>query len=277
MTDGAFDSHNIPLWDSNCGQYRCYSRYFMEGEVRGVQSASSADFLHWQGQTPNRYGAGDPIENFYTNATLLCPGAEHIYLSFPMRFLPDRQKWPEHSERGLSDAVFMTSRDGVHWDRTFKEAWIRPGGDPRNWTDRNMMVASGCVEGGRELSFYVAENYRWDSLQLRRYTVRKHGFASLHAGYEEGEALTRPIRFTGSRLLLNYATSAAGSIRVEVTDADGEPIPGFTFAEMEPLFGDELEGEARWTSGADLSRIAGQPIRLRLRLQDADVYALRFA
>jgi hypothetical protein len=39
--------------------------------------------------------------------------------------------------------------------------------------------------------------------------------------------------------------------------------------------GDEIEGQLEW-SGGDLSPLAGQPVRLHLELQEADVFALQF-
>ena len=78
-----------------------------------------------------------------------------MYFSFPMRFVPNGKKMAWHRETGVSDAVFMTSRDGITLDRTFMEGWVRPGLEERNWTDRNMMPAYGCVENETEFSFYV--------------------------------------------------------------------------------------------------------------------------
>jgi hypothetical protein len=275
MTNGAFDSQNIAFWDANRSMYRCYNRYFTPDKIRGVQSALSANFVNWEPQQLNRYAEGVPFEHFYTNATILCPQAEHIYVSFPMRFIESRKKVAEHPYNRLSDAVFMTSRDGVNWDRTFLEGWIRPGLDRRNWTDRNMATAYGCVESDTEFSFYLTENYRWQTAHLHRYAVRKHGFASVHAGYEEGEFTTRPVRFTGSRLFLNYSTSVAGSIQAEVLDEQGRTIENLSFADMEPLYGDELQGEVTWKSGAGLEALDGKTVRFRFRLKDADLFAMQ--
>jgi hypothetical protein len=36
-----------------------------------------------------------------------------------------------------------------------------------------------------------------------------------------GEFTTKPLRFEGSELELNFATSAAGSVRVEIQDEHG--------------------------------------------------------
>ena len=43
------------------------------------------------------------------------------------------------------------------------------------------------------------------------------------------------------------------------------------------LFGDKIDGVVRWDSGTKLSDLAGQAVRLRFVMRDADVYSLRFA
>jgi hypothetical protein len=102
--------------------------------------------------------------------------------------------------------------------------------------------------------------------------VRRHGFASVHAGRAGGEFTTRPLTWGGHRLVLNYATSAAGSVRVEVQDENRKALPGYALADMKPLFGDELEAAVTWKSG-DFSGLTGKPARLRFVLNDADVFA----
>lgn len=276
LTKGAFDSLNLAFWDAPRGRYACYSRIFTDG-VRAIQSAYSSDFLDWSEGVANRYAAAAPREHFYTNATRPCPGAEHLLLSFPKRFQPDRKKIASHPETGVSDAVFMSSRDGVNWDRTFLEAWVRPGRDEKNWTERNNMPAWGIAEASPgEWSLYISEHYRWPDNRLRRLTLPRHRLASVHAGATPGEFTTRPLTFQGSRLVLNYATSAAGSLQVELQDESGRPLPGFALADMPPLFGDALDAVVAWKTGADVASLAGKPVRLRVVLQDADLFALKF-
>ena len=277
MTTGAFDSQNLAFWDVTRGRYACYSRFFGRS-IRAIQSSSSDDFLSWSAPVANQYAEDAPLEHFYTSATLPCPTAPHLFLAFPKRFLPDRRKMAGHKVPGVSDAVFMSSRDGVRWDRPFLEAWVRPGPDPANWTDRNTMPAYGIIQTAPdEWSMYVSEHFRYADNRLRRITVRKQGFASLHAGAKGGECVTRPLRFEGKRLHLNYATSAAGSIQIEVQDEAGQALAGFSQADMPPLFGDELDAVAMWKAGADLSALTGKTVRLRLHMKDADLFALRFA
>ena len=88
---------------------------------------------------------------------------------------------------------------------------------------------------------------------------------------------TRPLKFTGESLRLNFSTSAVGSIRVEIQNIDGRPIDGFTLDACSEIYGDQLDAPVAWRSGTDVSALAGKPIRLRLVLRDVDLYAFRFS
>ena len=88
--------------------------------------------------------------------------------------------------------------------------------------------------------------------------------------------LTRPITFTGSRLLLNFATSAAGDVRVEIQDGEGHPLPGYSLENAGELIGNEIERAYSWKASDDVSALAGKPVRLRFLLRDADLYSFRF-
>jgi hypothetical protein len=289
--EGTFDTVNTAFWDARSGCYRSYTRYFeglaeddQEADLlgprptarRAIQSSTSTDFVHWAPVVPHRYDDGLQMQ-LYTNATLPCPGAEHIYLSFPNRYVQERKKHADHPYPGVNDALFMVSRDAVHWVR-YPEAWVRPGLDPRNWTERNNYPTWGMVRSSpKEWSMYISEHYRQQDApaRLRRLAIRPHGFASLHADYAPGECLTRPLRCAAGELRLNYSTSAAGSLRVEVQSPDGRAIEGFALQDMEPLYGDALDEPVTWRGGRKLSSLAGEPLRLRFVLQDADLYALR--
>ena len=99
---------------------------------------------------------------------------------------------------------------------------------------------------------------------------------SVQAPLAGGEMTTRLIRFNGSRLILNYSTSAAGSIRVEIRDEAGKPIPGYALDDCRELFGDSVEQVVGWTRTRDLSALSGRAVRLRIVLKDADLYSIRF-
>jgi hypothetical protein len=281
MREGWFDTHNTVLWDPQAALYRCFSRCWNssreEKKFRGIETSTSTDFVNWSERQPISFHDLEPLQHYYTNSIILCPEAEHMYLAFPMRLVPQRKKVDEHPYNGISDTVMLTSRDGTGWDRTHLEAWCRAGMDRRNWTDRTGVLARGCAQlGDEEFSFYIQEHYRHDSHRLRRLSVRKHGFGSVHAGYESGEFVTRPILFSGQTLVVNYSTSAIGSLRVELQDEHGRTLEGFAFEDMDPLYGDEVCGLVQWKDGADPGRLNGQPIRMRFQLRDADLYSLQW-
>lgn len=88
--------------------------------------------------------------------------------------------------------------------------------------------------------------------------------------------LTKPLVFSGDRLVINYATSAAGSLRVEVQDMEGQPFPGFSLSDCREIIGDEIERPVTWKGRQDLRQLSGKPVRLRFVMKDADLYSLRF-
>jgi hypothetical protein len=289
VMQGTFDTVNTAFWDARNGCYRCYTRYFENlvpgadllgprpTAVRAIQSSTSEDFVRWTPVVPNQYEDGYDAMQLYTNSVLPCPGAEHLYLAFPNRYVQERTADPGHPHPGVNDALFMSSRDGVHWTRHL-EAWVRPGLDPLNWTERNNYPTWGLVEtSATEWSLYISEHYRHPGTPVRhrRLAVRPYGFVSLHAEYRGGECLTRPLVFGGRSLHLNYSTSAAGSIRVEIQAPGGTPVPGFGLEDMEPMYGDALDQAVQWHGGGDLSSLAGRPARLRFALSDADLFAFR--
>lgn len=285
ITDGWFDSHNISFWDEQRQLYVAIYRDFYHG-IRSIKFSSSKDFINWEPGVWADFGDA-PLEHLYTNATIPYERSPHIYLAFPKRLVPWRN--PQHlsttseTERpGISEALFMSSRDGIHWNK-YTEAFIRPGRERRNWIHRSNFVARGILPlAPDELSLYVVRHYTYPSAHLERMVVRTDGFVSLHAGYPGGEMVTKPFTFTGDNLYLNYATSAAGQIQVEVQDENGIPIPGYSLLEAKPLWGDEIEGVVRWehasTKGGEnqLNRLQGRVVRLRFVMKDADLFSIQF-
>ena len=145
-----------------------------------------------------------------------------------MRFVPERKKISEQKDPGVSDAVFMSSRDGQNWDRSHLEAWlrlVRMSGIGR--------IAATCLPGvscrpARTSSRCTsASTIGWPDNRLRRVTVRRHGFASVHAAYKGGEFTTRALNFAGDKLIVNYATSAAGIMQLKFRTKAVRAIPGF--------------------------------------------------
>ena len=129
-----------------------------------------------------------------------------------------------------------------------------------------------------ELSFYSTESYmKHEETVFRRFSLRMDGFVSVNAPLKGGMVVTPPVTFEGGRLLLNIETSAAGSARVQLETPEGDAIAGYALADCHEIFGDRIEYPVAWNGHDDCSGLAGRPVRLRIALHDADLYAFRFA
>jgi len=303
LTRGRFDTQNNAFWDPLRKHYWCYIRDYHFDDIRDIRVATSNDFLTWT--EPQKLHFPDaPDEQLYTNQVRPYYRAPHLFLGFPTRYI--KRPWtpssikalpdPEHRQRrmtfktnpigrygtALTDGLFMTSRDGRTFHR-WDEAFLRPGPERRdNWVYGDCYQSLGLLEtpatdptAPPELSFYVGENHWKGPVRLRRYTVRIDGFVSLHAR-SRGECVTKPLVFHGKELTLNFSTSAAGYLRVELQDAGGQPLPEFTLADSDELFGDSLERVVTWKGKSNVAALAGQPVRVRFVMRDADLYSFRF-
>jgi hypothetical protein len=318
QTKGAFDSQNLVFWDPVARIYRGYHRGFKDG-VRDIMTASSPDILSFPEPQWLEY-PGALKEHLYTNQVQPYYRAPHILMGFPTRYtdrgwsepmmqLPElderlaRAKFSRRYGTALTEGLFMTSRNGLVFNR-WKEAFLRPAQREKpTWVYGDNYIFLGMVETSshlgnspNDISMYASEGYwRGDSVSFRRYTLRIDGFVSLHAPFDGGELVTKPLIFDGGNLVINASTSAAGSIQVEVQDAKGNPVEGYSLADCPEIFCDDVRHVVRWKKAAparggsasggeggaprasgDVRPLAGKAIRLRFALKDADLYSFQF-
>jgi len=289
FTEGVFDSQNVSFWSQSENCYVCYFRTWTKVGYSGFRTVSrttSKDFINWSDPVEMDFG-NTAAEHLYTNQTAPYFRGPHIYVAIAARFMPERQVLTEDQARRLnvnpkyfndcSDAVLMTSRGGNKYSRTFMEGFIRPGIGLQNWVSRSNYPALNVVQTGpAEMSVYLNQDYAQPTSHLHRYTLRIDGFISLNASYDGGEMSTKPLRFTGDTLFLNFSTSAAGFIKVEILDIEGKSIKGFELENAKELIGNEIEKAVSWQGNPDLTKLMDKPVRLRFVMKDADLYSLRF-
>ncbi len=289
LTKGMFDSQNVVFWSEYEQRYICYFRTWTGQGYTGYRTISrstSTDFLVWSDPVEMTYG-DTPREHLYTNGTGPYFRSPQIYLGLAKRFFPDRSALPAEAAKRLvenpgyrassSDAVLLSTRGGNRYDRTFMEAFIPPGPDPRDWVARDNTPALGIVSGNvREVFLYRMSHYAQPTSHVMRYSLRLDGFVSVRAPYEGGEMITKPFTFEGKQLEINFSSSAAGGVRVEIQDSSGHPLPGFGLDDCLEMIGDDIERCAVWKTGPDVSVAAGTVVRLRFVMADADLYSFRF-
>ncbi len=187
-----------------------------------------------------------------------------------------------------NDLCVGFSRDGFHWSRPSREAFIGVSEQQGDWNWANVQSAGGvCLVVGDRLHSYVSgrAGIAGTSLPGRcstgLATLRRDGFASVTdvwpagrtrpVGRHASSLITRPVRFSGGHAFVN--ADIAGSLRVELLDRAGRTIPGFTADRCEAITGDHTRQAVRWTGAPALATLAGTDVRFKFVLERARLFA----
>ncbi len=284
----SFDGGNNLFWSEAEQKYLLYYRILENDNGfyrRSVARMTSEDFYTWSEPVVMKYS--DTPEQFYTNNTEPYFRAPHIYIAPAARFMERRRVVTDQqiAEIGLmagykgdntyfndcSDAVLLTSRAGSDvYDRTFMETFIRPGIGYGNWVSRTNYPLTGIFPlDESRMMMYVSRHYMQNSWHVERLLLRTDGFASLSAPWKGGELTTKQFIFEGGELELNYRTSAAGFVRVEI-------ICGDDVYKSEEIIGDEIKRAVKWQDDMSIANVSGKPVYMRFVMKDADVFSYKF-
>ena len=242
--------------------------------MRDVLTCTSSDFLNWTKPVWLQYPSA-PREQLHLNQIRPYYRAPHLFVGFPGRFMAGREiekglpatTHPAYKYVSTSGMMFMASRNGLHF-KHWGEAFIRPGPRKERWiygatfpTYGLLVTKSDTAGMPDEISLYIQDGGGWTqsgkASRFRRYTLRIDGFVSVEATLSGGELVTKSLVFQGNELVMNFSTSAAGSVRVEIQTADGKPVEGFALADCPEIFGDQIDQVVTFRGGSDVSRLAG--------------------
>ena len=189
---------------------------------------------------------------------------------------------PSRPRDKINDLCVGFSRDGFHWDRRCREPILNVSDDLRKWNAANVQSVGGCLlVVGDELRFYASGRSlgtptKRGDCNTGLATMRRDGFASMDAAKETCSLTTRPVQFDGKYLFVNL-DAPQGKLQVEILDANGKVITPFTRENCQVLTGDNTQMAVTWKSKgkteANLSRLAGKPVRFRFLLNDGSLYA----
>lgn len=99
---------------------------------------------------------------------------------------------------------------------------------------------------------------------------------ALSADTQGHDTVTKPFIFDGSRLEINVSTSARGFMKVELQEITGQKIEGFDLDACDEIFGDRIDYRVSWNGSHNVAALAGKPIRMRLLMQDTDLFSFQF-
>ena len=196
----------------------------------------------------------------------------------------------EHISREKPNDISVGySRDGYHWTRPTREAFIGVSERAGDWNWANVQSAGGCcLTVGDRLYFYVSGRQgepgtnRPGICSTGLATLRRDGFASLSDDVKTPQPVrvrqsppasvtTRPLRFSGGHLFVNAEVN--GGIRVEVLDREGRALAPYSAANAASITGNGTRVPVAWGSGASLKELAGEVVRFRFTLNRARLYA----
>lgn len=172
------------------------------------------------------------------------------------------------------------SRDGFHWARPSRAPVMSVAADAEAWNAGNVQSVGGgglivgdrlfLCHSGRTKKTIGGKETEIESTGVA--FLRRDGFASMEANEKEGALTTRLVKFSGKHLFVNLA-APQGELRAEVLDQNGKVIAPFTKENCIAASADKTLQQMSWKDGADLSKLAGQPVRFRFHLKNGALYA----
>lgn len=169
------------------------------------------------------------------------------------------------------------SRDGFHFYRPSFQPFMAVNETEGAWNWGNMQSINGVpLVVGDSLYFYSSGRQRnkimWDSYTSTGLaTLRRDGFVSMH-GDKDGYLLTEKIQFDGTYLFVN--ADVKGTLAVEILDADGKTLEGFTKKDCVTVKKtDQTKLLITWKKQQDVASLTGKVVRLKFYLNHADIYA----
>jgi hypothetical protein len=241
----------------------------------------------------------DPHSDMYYNASNIYPWAQDVYLMNPAHFRhfsPQRNPFirprqaGQWEDFGMLEVQIAFSRDGIHWQRPSREAYF-PTGLADEWDRWYAVMGPGMIRRGNSLyQYYNSSGRLHDSVILRPeyddsakqlggvgvVRQRLDGFVSADVDHHGGWLTTPLLTFSGRRLRLNIDTGSVGTAFVEIQDAEGQPIPGFSLADCEEIGGNFIDQQVYWKADSDVSALIGRPVRLHFKLKRTRLYAFQF-
>jgi hypothetical protein len=197
---------------------------------------------------------------------------------------------PVGESQGLPKLTELTlgySRDGFHWHRPDRRAFIGANRVPGSWEYGYVESSGGvCLIVGDELWFYYSA-YAGDPRRITKEwctngmyangavglaKLRRDGFASMQARIAGAYLLTRPLIFAGDRLFVN-ANTAGAELRVEAIDDSGEPFAPYTLENCVPFIGNSTCAGIHWQNSNDLAALRNHPVRFRFSMDRGELYA----
>ncbi|WP_208300404.1 exo-alpha-sialidase [Prosthecobacter fusiformis] len=257
------------------------NRWYSENEdfIKGADWSKSVFWCNADKLDEPDAAIGDPAQLYSLNAVAyesLMLGQFYIHLG------PDNKVCNEGKFPKITEIKLGFSRDGFHWDRPDRRAFIAATRKEGDWDRAYIHGTTGvCIVKEDEIWFPytgysgIAPNgaggmYTGASVGMA--VLRRDGFASMDAGDQAGSLTTEPVAFTSRQLFVNVA-APKGELRVEVLDEDGQVVAPYTLANCKPITGDSTQQLVEWKDAPTLDGVRGKPVKFRFHLTQGSLYS----
>ena len=276
----ALDAQHVPVWDADRRLWLLYARpqalaaneyrYRQENIRTRVSVTVSRDMKHWTPArhilVPDELDRGKTPDNpgwFFDRMSAVKRGNQ--YLGF-VAIQPRRGK-----DKGWIELT--SSSDGFHWFRSpLREPFIPPGRDGEWDAGHTWMLTSVVPRGYHLYLYYVGSSQTWrtrfpaTTRAIGLACIRRVRFVGQYGSTRGGWLLSREVKVTGNRLLVNISPEHQawnpekvryGHVKVELLDREGgiygeQHLPGFGQDDCDQMHGDEYEQVVTWNGNANI-------------------------
>lgn len=201
---------------------------------------------------------------------------------------PSNKVIADSSTPKVTDIKIAFSRDGFHWDRPNREAFIPSSRRDGSWDRGYVQTVGGiCNIVGDELWFYytglkgrglgMSTNVDYKGEYAAGSTgiaiLRRDGFASMVADRAGGVLTSRLVKFKGRFLFVNLNTPYDGYLKAEILDRSGDVISPFTKENCIAVSANSTIERVSWKGVDNISALIGREIRFRFYLMRGELYS----
>jgi hypothetical protein len=279
------------FYDAKRGVFANYAKMWIDGPEGGIAwkhamgRSESKDFIHWS--TPELVLTPDdndpPHLEFHTTPVFL-----YADCYFSLNQVLDRS-----TLGGVIDIELMLSRDGLKWERPFRNTPFMARKDGKRFESGSIFTNSTPIILEDEIRFYYgayshgatswANGEQNSGIGLA--TLPRDRFAGIRPVAESkyglnrepvhniGQVTLKPVELSSDTTITLNADASAGSIRVELLDAGGYRVEGYTKDDGVPITGDSLRHAVGWKNGT----VPDGRFMLRIHLDNAEVFAVNLA
>jgi hypothetical protein len=288
------------FFDPQHAAYVVYGTCWLQGPAgglawkHGMARVESKDFLHWS--KPQIVLSPDdqdpPNLEFHTSPVFFHKGCY-----FSLNQILNSRGEVAKTAADLMHIELMISRDGWRWERPFRQTRFLAQTADEQFSSGSIFSNACPVVTEDEIRFYYGgysataigggkqitgnsqlSGVGFASIPLDRFAgirpLPRSNQPTLKRPLEHvGQITLKPLDLTAHRNLTLNADARQGSVRVEILNADGYRLRGYSKDVAVPIRGNSLAHAVAWQEAA-LQDLPSGKYMLRLHLDQAEVFAI---